>query len=253
MEKEAIGLFISTHPLKPLREVLNARVDCSLGALEGRREKEWVTVGGIITQTKRIRTRNGEPMMFATLADLEDSVEMLLFGKALSEHEATLVVDEIVLVRGRVDHKEAGKTVVVVGELEPFRPSAEEIAAAASAAPSAATTARSSIPSTSQAPAAPPLERAPAPVCLQLDAARLPVSVIEDLKQVIAEYPGQADVVLEIQTSHGERRLRLGEGFRVTDTPALRAELERVIEGAAAPAPESVGPPALSVAGQSAA
>jgi DNA polymerase III subunit alpha len=246
MEKEAIGLFISTHPLKPLREALNARVDCSLSALAGRREKEWVTVGGIITQTKRIRTRNGEPMMFATLADLEDSVEMLLFGKALSEHEVTLVVDEIVLVRGRVDHKEAGKTCVVVGEVERFRPSTEEIAAAASAVARAD-------PSATPAAAAPGPASQPSPVCLQLDAARLPVSVIEDLKRVIAEYPGSAEVVLEIQTTQGERRLRLGEGFRVTHTPALRAELERVIESAGAPVSAPVAAPALSVAGQSAA
>ena len=49
-------------------------------------------------------------MMFATLDDLEGSVEMLVFGKALAEYEAALAVDEIVLVHGRVDHKDAGKT-----------------------------------------------------------------------------------------------------------------------------------------------
>jgi DNA polymerase-3 subunit alpha len=247
MEKEAIGLFVSTHPLKPLREALRARVDCPLSALSGRREKEWVTVGGIITQTKRIRTRNGEPMMFATLADLEDAVEMLLFGKALADHEASLVVDEIVLVRGRVDHKEAGRTCVVVGEVEPFRPSAEEIAAA------------SGLPaSPEQAPASPTGERVSETVRLQLDAARLPASVIEDIKRVIAEFPGSAEVMLEIDTSAGRRTLRLGEGFRVTHTPELRSELERVIEQAATPPAETIGaepagPAALSVASQSAA
>ena len=99
-EKEAIGLFISAHPLKPLREALRARVDCPLAALADRRDKEWVTVGGIITEAKRIRTRNGDHMMFATLDDLEGSVEMLVFGKALAEHEAALAVDEVVLVQG---------------------------------------------------------------------------------------------------------------------------------------------------------
>ncbi|HWX75524.1 MAG TPA: DNA polymerase III subunit alpha, partial [Solirubrobacteraceae bacterium] len=43
-EKEAIGLFVSAHPLKPLRETLRARVDCSLSALADRRDKENVTV-----------------------------------------------------------------------------------------------------------------------------------------------------------------------------------------------------------------
>ena len=58
--------------------------------LPERRDKEQVTVGGIITETKRIRTRNGDHMMFATLDDLAGSVEMLVFGKALGEYESLL-------------------------------------------------------------------------------------------------------------------------------------------------------------------
>ena len=38
----------------------------------------------MITETKRIRTKKGDPMMFATLDDLEESVELLVFGNALS-------------------------------------------------------------------------------------------------------------------------------------------------------------------------
>ena len=39
VEKEAIGLFISAHPLKAVREALRARVDCPLSALAERRDK----------------------------------------------------------------------------------------------------------------------------------------------------------------------------------------------------------------------
>jgi DNA polymerase III subunit alpha len=236
MEKEAIGLFISTHPLKPLREALRARVDCTLAALASRREKEWVTVGGIITHVKRLRTRNGEPMMFATLADLEASVEILLFGKALSEHEAMLAVDELVIVRGRVDHKEAGNTCVVVGEVEPFKASAEELAragaesipahdrAGAAGAPGRIPAQSNGAPHDAGAPRAPA-----APLHLHLDAAHLPASAIDELKEVIEHFPGAAEVVLEIPTGSGARRLRLGDSYRVAHTPALRAELERVL------------------------
>ncbi|MDQ3675947.1 MAG: DNA polymerase III subunit alpha, partial [Actinomycetota bacterium] len=59
VEKEAIGLFISAHPLKQVREALRERVDCSLAELAGRPDKEWVNAGGIITAAKKIRTRNG--------------------------------------------------------------------------------------------------------------------------------------------------------------------------------------------------
>jgi DNA polymerase-3 subunit alpha len=218
VEKEAIGLFISAHPLKPMREAMRAKADCSLAALADRRDKDWVTVGGIITESKRIRTRNGDHMMFATLDDLEGSVEMLVFGKALAEHEAALTVDQVVLVRGRVDHKEANKTALVVQSVETFAPTDEEIARANSQAKAA------SIAQTAA------LE----PVRLKVDAARLPASAIEDLKDIIDTHRGAAEVVLEMLTSAGTRILRLGESYRVQHTPFVRAELEAALAPTAA-------------------
>jgi DNA polymerase-3 subunit alpha len=218
VEKEAIGLFISAHPLKPLREALKARVDCSLAALSERRDKDWVTVGGIITESKKIRTRNGDHMMFATLDDLEGAVEILVFGKALAEHEAALAVDQVVLIRGRVDHKEAGKTCVVVQSVDRFAPSEQEIERANSDA-RAISVARAA---------------ATQPVHLQVDAARLPASAIEDVKDIIETNQGPAEVVLEMLTSAGTRILRLGENYRVQHTPGVRAELEQALAPVAA-------------------
>jgi DNA polymerase-3 subunit alpha len=210
VEKEAIGLFISAHPLKPLREALRARVDCSLAELPERRDKDWVTVGGIITEAKKIRTRNGDSMMFATLDDLEGAVEILVFGKALGEYEGSLGVDQVVTVRGRVDHKEAGKTCVVVQAVEPFAPSEEEVLSAREAASAA-------------------LAAEALPLRLRVDAALLPASAIEELKHVLENFPGPTEVVLDMATSTGSRRLRLGEAFRVAPTASLRAELEQIL------------------------
>jgi DNA polymerase-3 subunit alpha len=212
-EKEAIGLFVSAHPLKPLREALRARIDCPVSALADRRDKDWVTVGGIITEAKRIRTRNGDHMMFATLDDLGGAVEMLVFGKALAEHEAALAVDQIVIVKGRVDHKEAGKTCLVVQSVEGFSPSAEEIERARTQARSAEQTARA-------------LAR---PVRLRISAGDLTRSAIEELRQAIEDFPGPAEVWIEMETSAGLRKLRLGKEFRVQHTPSLRAELEHAL------------------------
>jgi len=225
-EKEAIGLFISEHPLKPLKEVLRARADCPLSSLPERRDKELVTVGGIITETKRIRTRNGDHMMFATLDDLAASVEMLVFGKALNEYEPVLVADEIVLVKGRVDHKEAGSTCLIVQEVQRFAPSEEEIEAARTKAQAAAAQA--------SAQAEP----------LQLRAIRacdLTQELIDSLKHVCEESPGAAEVLAEIEMPGGARRqLRLGDAYRVANTATLRAELNSIL-----PAPEpSAEPPA---------
>ena len=65
MEKETLGLFLSSHPLKEVRAALRARVECSLRDLERKKDGDWVTVGGVIAEQKRIRTRKGEPMLFA--------------------------------------------------------------------------------------------------------------------------------------------------------------------------------------------
>jgi DNA polymerase-3 subunit alpha len=209
IEKESIGLFISAHPLKEVREALRARVDCSVADLERRKDGDWVTTGGIITQAKKIRTRNGDPMMFATLDDLEGSAEIVVFGKVLAEYEGALGVDSIVLVRGRVDHKEAGKTSLVVQSAEPFSPSVEEVAEARAAAAK--------------------VHAGPVPLHVRLDAARLPATVIDELKHVFGNFPGESEVVLDIQTSEGSRVLRLGPDFKVACTPSLRAELEHIL------------------------
>jgi DNA polymerase-3 subunit alpha len=213
VEKEAIGLFISAHPLKPLREALRVRVDCSLADVSAKRDRDQVTVGGIITEAKKIRTRNGDPMMFATLDDLEGSVEILVFGKALEAYGGELGVDQIVLVRGRVDHKDATRTSVVAQDLERFDPSPEEVEAARSAAAQAA------LP--------------PDPFCLGVDAARLPASIVDDLKDLLERFPGQAEFVLRMRTSAGERRLRFGAGYRVDANASLRALLQDLLGEAA--------------------
>ena len=123
MEKESIGLFITEHPLKRVREALRLKADCSCARVAEQRDGDWVKVGGMITESKKIRTRSGTPMMFATLDDLDGSIEIVVFEKSLEAVEKLLAADEIVLVRGRVDHKEAGKSCIIVQEAERFAPS----------------------------------------------------------------------------------------------------------------------------------
>ncbi len=221
-EKESIGLFISEHPLKELGAALSARADCSLAELSSRRDGDWVTVGGMITQAKRLRTKKGDPMMFATLDDLEASLELVVFGKALNGNEDVLVHDSIVLVRGRVDHKDRDRTCLIVQEITRFAPSAAEVQQAQEQAAK---------------PVAPP-----SAVRLALDASLLPATALGDLKDLLAGFPGDSDVVIELRTSVGRRRLKLGPEFRVARGASLHAELA----GLLGPAIVSEAAPAAS-------
>jgi DNA polymerase-3 subunit alpha len=212
-EKESIGLFISEHPLKQAGLAMRARIDCSLAELAERRDGDWVTVGGMITQTKKIRTKKGDPMMFATLDDLEQAVEMLVFGKPLAACDEALTVDSIVIVRGKVDHKDRDKICLLVQDVTRFEPTEDEIAQA-------------------RERAAQPIAT-PQSVRLRLDAARLPASALADLKDVLEGFPGDLDVVVELHTSAGPRRLKLGPGFRVSRSAGLQAELDALLGSAA--------------------
>jgi DNA polymerase III subunit alpha len=200
MEKETLGLFLSSHPLKEVRAALRARVECSLAALPGRKDGDWVTVGGTIVECKRIRTKKGDPMMFATLDDLEAQVEMLVFNSAYASNAGKVDVDKVVIVRGRVDHKEQGETKLVVQDVELFEPSPEEVQRARQTA-------------TVESPAV-------RQITLQVPGSVV-ASWLEELKELVQSFPGDNEVTVLI----GERRLVLGPDYRVADTSACRAQL----------------------------
>jgi DNA polymerase-3 subunit alpha len=212
VEKESIGLFISAHPLKDVGPALRARSDCSLAELQARRDGDWVTVGGMISQAKRIRTKRGDWMMFATLDDLEASAELVVFGEALSSSGDALQPDSIVLVRGRVDHKDAGSTCIIAQQIDRFQPSEDEIRLAVAAAAAAL------LP--------------PDPLRLRVDASRLAISCFEELKELLRRYPGESEVVIDLSMSSGCRQLRLGPEFRVAVGAGLHAELDELLRDA---------------------
>ncbi len=215
-EKESIGLFVSAHPLKALGAAMAAATDCSLAALSERRDGDLVTVGGIISQTKRLRTKKGDSMMFATLDDLDGSVEMVVFEKTLNECADALVGDAIVLVRGRVDHKDQARTCLIVQQVDRFEPTGEELAKA-------------------QADADRVSARVAEALRIRLDAAAVPMAALGELRDLLAGFPGESDVVIELCTRSGERRLRLGPDFRVSRTAGLHAELEALLGAAILP------------------
>jgi DNA polymerase III subunit alpha len=210
LEKQTLGTFLSEHPLASVREALRARVDCSLADLASAADGAWVTVGGLITERKRIRTKRGDPMLFATLDDLEGQVEMLVFNAAYASSESQIALDTVVTVRGRVDHKERGDTKLVVHEAERFEPARDELAAARAKA-----TANGGGES----------ER----LVLRINAAEFGPALVEELKAVFSNFPGTSDVLLEMETRDGVRRLRFGREYRVKSSPALSAELDSLL------------------------
>ncbi|HSK50761.1 MAG TPA: DNA polymerase III subunit alpha, partial [Solirubrobacterales bacterium] len=206
LEKETLGTYLSSHPLTEVKGALRARVDCSLAELGGKADGSWVTVGGIVVDCKKIRTKSGNQMMFATLDDVEGQVEMLVFKADQAESAQVIQPDAIVVVRGRLDHKDRGETKLVVQEAQRFEPGAEEIANA---------------PKIAAAPSG--------PLRLVVDMARCGEGTIDELKAVLEHHKGEAAVHLVMQTEDGELALKLGSEYRVKPSGTLRAELGHIL------------------------
>ncbi len=222
LEKESVGLFISEHPLKAVREVLRAKTDCSLADVAQRKSQEWVKVGGMVAAAKKIRTRSGSQMMFVTIDDLESQIELRVFEKGIESCGDALAEDAIVIVKGRVDHMDGGKVCVLVSEATIFTATEAEIETAGNAAAERAA-------------------RASMPFVFGLDATRLAATLFEDLAEVLAEHPGESEVRLELQTSEGKRVLKLGDEFKVTASPKLQTALRHLVAQATLPEREPAG------------
>jgi DNA polymerase-3 subunit alpha len=213
IEKETLGTYLSSHPLTEVGPALRARVDCPISALESKPDGAWVTVGGIVVECKKIRTKSGSQMMFATLDDVEGQVEMLVFKADEAESAQVIAPDAIVLVRGRIDHKDRGETKLVVQEAQRFEPGSEEIAAAAK--------------NVTALPGG-PFEYA------LLDCAKLAdPALLEELKSLFEDHRGEADVHLVMHTSAGPRTLRFGSEYRVQPSASLRQEIDQLLGSSA--------------------
>ncbi len=214
MEKESIGLYVSAHPLKQLSLAMSTRTDVNLGGVGECKDGERVTVGGMISQVKRLRTKKGDPMVFATLEDLHGSVELVIFADTLEEAGGAVEPDAVVLIKGKVDHKDASRTCVVVSSVDRFEPTEEELARAEEQA------ARVVVPETLQ---------------IRLNPTAVQRDVIDDLRDVLSTFPGDSEVVVELVCADGPRRMRLGSEFRVQRTAGLYAELAQMLGSALMP------------------
>lgn len=208
MEKETLGTYLSSHPLTEVGPALRTRVDCGISQLANKPDGSWVTVGGIVVACKKIRTKSGSQMMFATLDDVEGQVEMLVFKADQAESAEIIQPDAIVLVRGRIDHKDRGETKLVVQEAQRFEPDEAEIAKAARLAPAAAPAGPFEVP---------------------IDLARWSDELCDELKSIFEHHKGDTEVFLLV----GDRRLRVGEGYRIKPSGMLRSELDHLLSATA--------------------
>ena len=155
-------------------------------------------VGGIVSAVKMLTTKKGEPMVFLTLDDLSGEVEVVVFNSVYAASRELCVADGVLVVKGRVDHKQEGDTKLIALEVTPFEAA-----------------------------------RTPTEVRLRVDARSAPAGIVRELGHVVRDFPGEAKVVVALETSDGSRTLELGPDYRVRPEADFFAEVKALLGEAA--------------------
>lgn len=83
-ERELVGIYLSAHPLDEYKIVLDflCNTKCAeLADTSSLKNREDVTIGGIVTGIKSKFTKTGKPCGFVTIEDFESSGELAFFGE----------------------------------------------------------------------------------------------------------------------------------------------------------------------------
>jgi DNA polymerase-3 subunit alpha len=119
-EKESLGFFITGHPLERFRAELEQWASASTGRLEQTEPNGEVSVGGIITGLRLIKTKKGDRMASFVLEDLEGSVECLVFPDTYKKTAGRLADDQVVLVKGRAETPDEGRARLLASDVMPL-------------------------------------------------------------------------------------------------------------------------------------
>jgi DNA polymerase-3 subunit alpha len=104
-ERELLGLYLTQHPLE-IFELFLSEQTVALNTLKPEHDNKQVTIGGAVTATREIMTKNGQKMAFVKLMDLTAEIEIILFPSAYQQTSGLWELDKVVLIRGKVNTRD---------------------------------------------------------------------------------------------------------------------------------------------------
>ncbi|MCD6404991.1 MAG: hypothetical protein J7M19_04130, partial [Planctomycetes bacterium] len=198
-EKQALGYYLSRHPLARYEDVLKRYATATVRDLQGLSDGETVVLGGTISAVKPTVTKTGrskgEPMARFTLEDLTGSVSMVIFPPQYRESRDLVENDREVLVRGRVDLSR-NLPDVKVSDVTPLERADEKMAKR---------------------------------VVVSLSAAAAGADVLEGIADVLKKHPGQLPVFFRLDTPTAKVLLAAGSAYRVDASQELVRECDGLL------------------------
>ena len=194
-EKEALGVYLTGHPLDAYRALLKSQIRVSTADLAEVPDSQEVVLGVVVTSLKEKATRKGGRMAILMVEDLAGSVEALVFTEVYERAVPLLAQPSLPLwLRGHVVQEDKGPKLVV-----------QEIAPLETALP-----------------------RLPARLDLRLQAATLTREQLLKLKEILGRHAGPVPAFLHFLHPRQEATLALPQEMALAPSSDLVVEVNRL-------------------------
>ncbi|WP_349408129.1 DNA polymerase III subunit alpha [Pseudalkalibacillus sp. SCS-8] len=176
-EYEALGFYLSGHPIEQFFGVLQSYRSRKISELES--DKKQVRLGAMVTKVKLIKTKKGDWMAFLQLSDETGEMEGIVFPKAYQRNAELFQEGRLVFLEGDVEHYEDTKFIVgKAADLQSLN---------------AAT------------------DRKRQELYLKIESSKQDQGVLHQIKNIVLQYPGNTDVILYYEQD--KKIVRLSEDF----------------------------------------
>jgi DNA polymerase-3 subunit alpha len=204
-EKEALGFYVSAHPLDRWKDELERFANVDTLKIKQVQQDRRVILGAMLKSIRPVMTRTNKRMAIVTVEDDKGVMDAVLFAEAYSKYAEHLRNDAIVYLKGLVDHSR-GAPQLIVDELIPVEDGAARLATA---------------------------------MCVVIDERRLNGRSQPTLESLYAELRRHGAIAgrqagesvpvhLELYLTCGAR-VGMATGFRSVLTRDLRAQLEEIV------------------------
>ncbi|MFA7244557.1 MAG: DNA polymerase III subunit alpha [Candidatus Magasanikbacteria bacterium] len=111
-EKKLLSIYVSSHPFTYYEKFLQNKI-LNISEVESYPRDSWVVVGGVIDTLKKMITKKGTTMMFATIQDETSRIELLVFPKTYEETKDSWVEGNVVCIVGKTPQEEGDNKIFV--------------------------------------------------------------------------------------------------------------------------------------------
>ena len=164
-EKETLGFYITGHPLRKYSAEVKTYGNATTGELSEKPSGFEVSIGGIVSALRVMRTKKGDAMGVILLEDWEGIVEVLVFPETFAKTQRLLDADAPIFVRGKLDNDESASRILAT-DIYPMERVKETLSRS---------------------------------VTIHIDVTGAPSDIPERLQPVIEEKRGSAEIIFELE------------------------------------------------------